>query len=235
MMKVPAALVVVLFAVQNAEDAPAVLQCAAATTRQQKGYEVTFKSRLQAVGDPLDREGKAVWTAPGLLFIHTTGSGREDQKIVRAGDKVWVYVSTQADWFSPEEAGLDGAGSGIQNPDEVLQILAKNAGSAKLVKPGTIRLELTGNDLAQVVGAGGFLWNKSTARVDLELDRSNRISKVACDVTLVDAKNQTVRYTAEVNLAFERGTTDLAFMDEKGRAIQLSPQMKKNIEALKAK
>jgi len=235
MMKTLAALVGAILASQNGEEASDVLRRAAATTRQQKGYEVAFKSRLQAVGDPLDREGKAVWTSPGVLYIHFTGSGREDQKIVRAGEKVWAYLSVQRDWYTPEEAGLDGAGSGIQNPDEVLQILSKNAGSAKLVKPGTIRVDLTGNDLARVVKAGGFLWNKSTARVDLELDGSNRITKVACEATLVDAKNLTVRYSAEVNLAFDRGTTDLAFVDEKGRPIELSAEMKKKIESLKGK
>jgi len=230
-----AALVGAILASQNADDASELLQRAAATTRQQKGYEVSFKSRTQAVGDPLDREGKAVWTAPGVLYIHSTGSGREDQKIVRAGEKVWVYLSVQGEWVAPEEAGLDGAGSGIQNPDAVLQILSKNAGSAKLVKAGSLRLELTGNDLARVVKAGGFLWNQSAARVDLELDGSNRIAKVACDATLVNANKQTVRYTAEVNLAFDRGTTDLAFVDEKGRPIELNAEMKRSIEALKAK
>ena len=130
---------------------------------------------------------------------------------------------------------MDGAGSGIQNPDEVLQILAKNAASAKLVKPGVIRLDLTGKDLAQVVRAGGFLWNQSTAQVEMELDGSNRISKVVCDATLVNAQNQTVRYTAEVTLAFDRGTTDLPFVDEKGRPLALSAEMKRAIEALKGK
>jgi outer membrane lipoprotein-sorting protein len=235
MMKALAALVGAILASQNAEDVSALLQRAAAATRQQKGYEVAFKSRLQAVGDPLDREGKAVWTSPGLLYIHSTGSGREDQKIVRAGEQVWVYVSVQRDWYAPEEAGLDGAGSGIQNPDELLQILSKNAGSAKLVKSGTIQLDLTGNDLARVVKAGGFLWNQSSARVDLELDGSNRIAKVTCEATLVDAKNQTVRYSAAVTLSFDRGTTDLAFVDEKGRPIELSAEMKKKIEAVKGK
>lgn len=33
----------------------------------------------------------------------------------------------------------------------------------------------------------------------------------------------------------DRGTTDLAFVDGKGRPIQLSPEMKKTIEALKGK
>ena len=156
------------------------------------------------------------------------------------GRHVWPHLfrAIAATGFvdhAPEEAGLDGAGSGIQNPDELLQILSKNAGSAKLAKPGTIRLDLAGNDLARVVKAGGFLWNESTARVDLELDGSNRISKVVCDATLVDAKNQTARYSAEVHLMFGRGTTHLAFADEKGRPIELSAEMKKKIEALKGK
>jgi acyl-CoA thioesterase FadM len=44
-----------------------------------------------------------------------------------------------------------------------------------------------------------------------------------------------VRYSAEVQLAFDRGTTDLAFVDEKGRPVELSPEMKAKIEALKGK
>src|SRR5215470_3530682 len=113
-------------------DPKSVAEHAAYNTRAQKSYETKFKARLTPPqGDALDYVGRCVWVSPGVLYIHYTASGGYDKNIVRVGSQVWVYDSLVG-WATSDEAGMPGAGRGVQNPDDVLSVVAKHAGAAKL-------------------------------------------------------------------------------------------------------
>jgi hypothetical protein len=221
------------------KDPRSVLEHAAFNTRTQKSYETTFKARLTTTGAPLDYEGRCVWVYPGVLFVHYTASGGDEKMIVRAGDKsVWVW-NALVGWVTADEAGMAGAGRGIQNSDEILSVLARNSGTSKLVKPGLVELAFSGDDIERIMkeqaSKGAFDWKESSAKLELATDPENRLQKFSCDATLKPtdpAVKGTVRYTAEVTLAGYNGARDLKFLDEKKREIPLLPEMKAKIDSV---
>jgi len=221
------------------KDARSVLEHAAYNTRTQKSYETRFKARLTTTGAPLDYEGQCVWVYPGVLFVHYTASGGDEKMIVRAGDKeTWVW-SALAGWVTKDEIGMPGAGRGIQNPDEVLAVLAHNSGSAKLTKPGNVELAFSGGDIERIMkeqaSKGAFIWAESSASLELIADSETRLQKFTCDATLKSSDPNVktpIRYTAEVSLAGYNGARDLKFLDEKKREIPLTNDMKAKIDSV---
>jgi hypothetical protein len=222
------------------KDARSVVEHAAYNTRTQKSYETRFKAQLTTSGTPLDYDGRCVWVNPGVLFVHYTASGGDEKRIVRAGDRdVWVY-DLLVGWVTAEEAGMAGAGRGIQNPDEVLAVLARNAGGAKISKPGLVELSFSGDDIEKIMkeqaNKGAFNWKASKADLTLSVDAENRLQKFTCDATLVanNAGNgpATVKYAAEVTLIAYNEATSMKFVDEKKREIPLLPEMKSKIESV---
>ena len=223
----------------NPQDPRSVLEHAAYNTRSQKSYETKFKARLTTSGAPLDYDGRCVWVHPGVLYVHYTASGGDEKMIVRAGDRdVWVY-NTLVGWVTADEAGMAGAGRGIQNPDDVLAVLARNSGTSKLAKPGMVELDFKGEDIERIMkeqaSKGAFDWKESSAKLELATDAENRLQKFTCDATLKPTDPNvkgTVRYTAEVTLVAYNGARELQFLDEKKRAIPLLPEMKTKIESV---
>jgi hypothetical protein len=221
------------------KDAGSVLEHAAFNTRSQGSYETKFKARLTTSGAPLDYEGNCVWVHPGVLFVHYTASGGDEKMIVRAGDKdVWIWNSLVG-WVTADEAGMAGAGRGIQNPDEVLSVVARHSGGAKLTKSGVVELNFSGDDIEKIMreqaSRGAFLWNQSSARLEVIVDGENRLQRFTCDATLRPsdpAVKGTVGYTADVTLVGYNGARELKFYDEKKREIPLRPDMKQRIETV---
>lgn len=221
------------------KDAGSVLEHAAYNTRTQKSYETKFKARLTTTGAPLDYDGRCVWVHPGVLYVYYTASGGDEKMIVRAGDKdVWVWNSLVG-WVTAEEAGMAGAGRGIQNPDDVLLVLSRNSGNAKLSRPGVVDLTFRGEDIEKIMkeqaSKGAFDWKESSAKLDLATDADARLQKFTCDATLKSNDPNvkgSVRYTAEVTLVGYNGATTLKFLDEKKREIPLLPEMKAKIESV---
>lgn len=224
------------------KDAASVLEHAAYNTRTQGSYETKFKARLTTSGAPLDYDGRCVWVNPGVLYVHYTASGGDEKMIVRAGDKdVWVWNSLVG-WVTADEAGMPGAGRGIQNPDEVLTLLAANSGYAKLAKPGTVELALSGEDIEKIMkgqaNKNAFNWKNSKANLGLTVDAESRLQTFTCDATLdaigagPNGGNATVKYTGEVTLVGYNGARELKFHDEKKREIPLLPEMKSKIESV---
>jgi outer membrane lipoprotein-sorting protein len=221
------------------QDARSVLEHAAFNTRNQKSYETRFKARLTTTGAPLDYDGRCVWVHPGVLYVHYTASGGDEKMIVRAGDRdVWVYNSLVG-WVTADEAGMGGAGRGIQNPDDVLAVLARNSGTAKLAKPGLVELEFKGEDIERIMkeqaSKGAFDWKESNAKLDLATDSDHRLQKFTCDATLKSTDPNVkgaIRYTAEVSLVGYDGARDLKFLDEKKRQIPLLPEMTSKIDSI---
>jgi hypothetical protein len=221
------------------QDPKSTLEHAAYNTRTQKSYETRFKARLTTSGAPLDYEGQCVWVNPGVLFVHYTASGGDEKMIVRAGDKeTWVW-SALAGWVTKDEIGMPGAGRGIQNPDEVLAVLAQNSGTARLVKPGLVELAFSGADIERIMreqaSKGAFVWAESNAKLELAADAENRLQKFTCDATLKSSDPNVktpIRYTAEVTLVGYNGARDLKFLDEKKREIPLTKEMQSRIESV---
>ncbi|MBV8881182.1 MAG: hypothetical protein JO332_14550 [Planctomycetaceae bacterium] len=224
----------------DAKDPRSVLEHAAYNTRTQKSYETKFKARLTTSGAPLDYEGRCVWVYPGVLFVHYTASGGDEKMIVRTSAKdAWVFHALANQWATADEIGMPGAGRGIQNPDEVLSVVARHSGSAKLVKPGVVELTFSGDDIENIMkeqaSKGSFDWKESSATLLLTVDAENRLQQFTCDATLKSTSKdvkEKLRYTAEVALVGYNGARELKFTDEKKREIPLSKDMKASIESV---
>src|SRR5579859_6610181 len=221
-------------------DPRSVLEYAAFNTRTQRSYETKFKARLTTYGAPLDYEGRCVWVHPGVLFVHYTASGGDEKMIVRTGPAdARVYHSLVGDWITADEIGMPGAGRGIQNPDEVLSVVARHSGSAKLIRPGVVELSFSGDDIEKVMkeqaSKDSFNWKESSAKLELGVDAENRLAQFTCDATLKSANPAVkgeVRYTAEVTLVAYNSVRELKFLDEKRREIPLRMEMKAKIESV---
>jgi hypothetical protein len=221
-------------------DPRSVLEYAAFNTRTQKSYETKFKARLTTSGAPLDYEGRCVWVHPGVLFVHYTASGGDEKMIVRTGPAdAWVYHNLVGDWITADEIGMPGAGRGIQNPDEVLSVVARHSGAAKLIRPGVVELSFSGDDIEKVMkeqaSKDSFNWKESSAKLELSVDAENRLAQFTCDATLKSANPAVkgeVRYSAEVTLVAYNSVRELKFLDEKKREIPLRKEMKAKIESV---
>jgi hypothetical protein len=222
------------------QDPRSVLDHAARNTRGQKSYETKFKARLAAPkSDPLDYDGRCVWVAPGVLYTHYTATGGDEKNIVRAGpSKAWVYHPL-VKWTTADEAGMPGAGRGVQNPDEVLGVLAKGGGTLKLLRPGAVELTFTGDDIESIMKEqaqqGAFQWKDSTAVVELETDAQNRVRKFSVRASLKSSDPKVtgaVEYAAQVEIVDYNQATELKFYDDKKREIPLKPAMKEAIETV---
>jgi hypothetical protein len=223
------------------KDPKSVIEHAVARTRGRKSYEVGWTARLAPPkGNTLDYKGICVWAAPGVLYLDYSATGGDVKKIVRIGtETAWIY-DVLGIWARADEAGFPGAGRGFQNPDEILKLLAKSPGTARLVKPGTVELALAGEDLAKLMEGqaqqGAFDWSKSKAGVTLATDGEGRLQRLDCSASLVSTDPEMkgeVGYTASLEARGYDGKSELEFKDEKGRPIPLKKQMAEAIEKLR--
>jgi len=192
--------------------------------RSQQSYRTRFKATIEAPGsDSLKIEGESVWVKPGVLYIHYTGSGGDEKRIVRVGDRVWIYHEFLEDWVTGQEMGSPGAGRGVQNPDEVLAILAKHAGKANDVG-GNFVLDFAGADIEKIMkeqaSQGDFDWKGSKVAATLELAKGllTRFTSTAELVSLDEKlKGKTIKYSAEVDVVNTNQDKVLRFtvIDEK--------------------
>lgn len=225
------------------KDPKSVAEYAAYNTRSHGSYETRFKARIAPPkGDPLDYQGQSVWVKPGVLYIHYTASGGDEKKIVRAGDKVWVYHVLIEDWVTAEEINTPGAGRGIQNPDDVLGVLSQHLGGAKFAAPHVVGLSFSGEDIEKVMKEqaqkGAFDWKKSDATLSIEVDGETRLKKFSCRASLTSTDPNVsgqVGYTAEVEVLAYDGAREMVFHDEQKKPIPLRDDIKKAIEDLKGK
>ncbi len=221
----------------NPANAASLLEHAIRNTRAQASYETTFTSRAQKPGSaPIDYKGSAVWVAPQVLYVQYTASGGDHKKIVRAGDSAWVYHNLVDDWVSDAEAGMAGAGKGIQNPDDILAAIAGHTADAKLVEPGLAELKFSGETLAKILKGQGNVndldWDKSSATLRIRTDEQTRVKQLTVDAVLQTKgeKPQNLAYTAQVDVAGYGGARELKFEDEKKRPIPLSKEIQGAIQ-----
>ena len=217
-------------------DPKSVVDHAIFNTRTQKCYETAYTAQLATPAGAIHYKGRSVWVAPGILYLHFTATGKDEQKIVRAGDKdVWVHHSL-AGWGTDAEAGKVGYGRGIQNPDEILSVLAKNTDTAKQLKPGLVAVTFNGQAIARIMRnlvPGGINADASTAVVPLEVDETIRIRKLLCNATIGLAGNGGVhRYTSEVTVVAYNDANEIKFSDDQNQPIPLLPEMRDRIGAV---
>jgi|GEM_PF-2811044 len=183
-------------------------------TRAQKSFSVTFEAVIRVPdSDPMKITGETVWVAPGILFTQYTASGGETVRLVRVGEKVWLYHMTVEEWFTAEETGKPGAGRGVQNPDEVLLAVLKAADQAVAAgqeKAGEVlEMKLDGAMLQKIMRQqaleGSMDWAKSSGSVRLVAGTADGLMyrmQVAAEVASTDAqlKGKKIGYSADVNL-----------------------------------
>jgi hypothetical protein len=139
---------------------------------------------------------------------------------VLAGAQAWVYNDFSG-WVSADEAGIPGAGRGIQNPDEALSIIAQHTGTAKVVEPGVVEIVFAGADIAKIMKdqaqQGAFDWAKCSATLRLTSDAQRRLKSLSCKAVLVstDPKVQgEVRYDATIDILGYDQASELRFEAE---------------------
>ena len=190
------------------------VKAAVEKTRGQKSYRVGFTAVIQVPdSDPMKLEGETVWIAPGVLFTQYSAAGGEVVRLVRLGEKVWLYHLVVEEWLSAEESGKPGAGRGVQNPDEVLLAILKAADQAVVAgkdKAGDIlEMKLDGTTLQKVMRQqaveGAMDWAKSSGTVRLVAGTADGLMyrmEVSAEVASTDAhlKGKKIGYSADVSL-----------------------------------
>lgn len=227
------------------QDPKSLAEHAAYNTRTQSSYRTKFSARIAAPqGDPIDYKGASVWVSPGVLYIHYTASGGDLKNIVRAETakgqpNVWVHHEA-AGWVTAEEIGSPGLGKGIQNPDEVLAVLGRHLGAARLLRSGVVEIAFAGEDIEKIMKEqaqrGAFDWKQSTATVELHVDAQTRLAKFTCEASLRSTDPNVkgaVRYSATVEVESYNAETEMKFLDEKKKEIPLDPEIRKAIETAK--
>jgi hypothetical protein len=209
------------------QDAVAKTRAAVEKTRSQKSYRVSFDAVVRVPdSDPMKINGETVWVAPGVLFTQYTASGGETVRLLRLGEKVWLYHMLAEEWLSAEESGKPGAGRGMQNPDEVLATVLKAADKAiaagKDAKGDILELKLDGPALQKVMkqqAAEGTLdWQNSEGTVRLVSGFADGLMYrmvVSAEVASTEAhlKGKKVGYSAEVNIKTYNSDFGLEFTD----------------------
>jgi hypothetical protein len=198
---------------QPADTARAALEKVAA----QKSYRTKFAARIEVPNsDPMNLAGENVVVNGGVLFITYRASGGETKRIVRAGNQAWVYHELAEEWVTAEEAGMGGAGRGVQNPEEVLAVLGKHlkgttlAGASKVGERATDEyvLKLSGDDIEAIVKEqaqqGSFNWKESSAEIRMHVGSDALVYRFSVNAELISAddaiKGQKVRYAADVEV-----------------------------------
>lgn len=175
--------------------------------REEPSYRTKFRAVVHAPGsDPLVIEGESVWVKPGVLYIQYLGSGGDQKRIIRVGDKVWMYHELLGDWVTSEEMGTPGAGRGVQNPDEVLSVVRKYAPKAR-ASGDTLEIPFGGTDIETIMkeqaNAGTFDWKKSEAWARLTV-KGGTLTKFSSHAKLTsleeNLKGKIVSYSADVEI-----------------------------------
>lgn len=218
------------------QDVPARTKAAVEKTRSQKSYRVAFSADVKVPdSDTMHIEGESVWITPGVLFTQYTATGGEVVRLIRLGERVWLYHMLAEEWLSAEESGKPGAGRGVQNPDEVLAAVlraADQAAAAGKEKSGDIfEMKLDGELLQKVMRQqateGTMDWKNSSGTVRLVSGSTDGLMyrlQIGAEVASTEQRLQgkKIGYAADVNLKVYNKDFGLDFTD-------VDPKTKKTI------
>jgi hypothetical protein len=150
--------------------------------------------------------------------VHYTGSGGDEKRIVRAGTQAWVWYPFGAKWVDAEEYAMPGAGTGIQNPDALLELLGARAGDARFGKSETVLLSLPGpafrNLLKDQLQLQDADWAKSSAEVQVRMDEKGRIQNLTVSAQVAEAAFEGTLVLGALGTA-----APLGFLDEERKPI----------------
>jgi hypothetical protein len=233
------------------------MKAAVEKTRAQKSYSAAFSGVIKIPdSSPMELKGEVVWVSPGVLFTQYTASGGDEVRIIRVGDKVWMYHLQTEEWVPAAQAGKGGAGRGVQNPDEVLativQTVDRATGAGKMTvndKPcDGIELKLDGEVIRKVMkeqgDTTGFDWARSSGAVRLAVGGDDLIQQVRVEalIALSDPamkdKERRASYTAEVrvrsfNTDFSMEFSEIDPRTKKAIPIPIPARILDEIEKLK--
>ena len=193
---------------------------------------------------PMELKGEVVWVSPGVLFTQYTASGGDEVRVIRVGEKVWLYHLQTEEWVPAAEAGKGGAGRGVQNPDEVLATVLQSVEKATGVGKEGIELKLDGEMIRKVMkeqgDASNFDWAKSSGTVRLAVGADDLIQQVRVEAQLaaVGPGARPASYTAEVrvksfNTDFAMEFSEVDPKSKKAIPIPIPPRILDEIEKLK--
>lgn len=203
-------------------DAAARLRAVIEKVRAQKSYATAFTAEIRVPNtNPQVLQGEGIWVAGGVLFAQYRASGGDHKRIVRVGDRTWVYHEAAEEWIAPERHGMSGAGHGIQNPDEILGVLLGHLPNVSLAGKRTFenrecdvfRVRMTGADIEKIMKEqaqqGAFDWARSSAEATALAGPDGLLYRIESSATLASSdpnlNGQTVGYSAEVNVrAYDR-------------------------------
>jgi len=222
-------------ATQATQDGAAKAKAAIQKVADSGSYKVKFTATVTTPGsDPVVHEGETVRVKGGVLFIYAKASGGAEKRIVRVGNKVWVYHEVAEDWVDAAENAAAGAGRGVQNPDEVLDIISKHLEKATLSADGnTVNLKVDGGDIEKIMkeqtNQGAMNYKESSAEIGLALDGSGRVAKFSCAAHLASTdpalKGKKVEYVASVEVQSYDQEKELKFTTKKGTEIPLNKEV----------
>jgi len=224
-------------AAPQADESKQTLEEAIRRTRAQESYEFRAKADATFPNGSFEYTASGAWLAPGLLGLHTTASGNKEGHVVRVGDKVWVTHSILG-WVTAAEAGEDGAGKGIQNPDDLLAALSSRCDRARLRPDQTIELRFTGKDIGSILkdlSAGGdFDFDKSHLSVRLSLDDASRLKQASLSAELSHAQGP-MTYSATVDVTGYNVPREITLTTGAKKELPLPEPIRKAIRELQGK
>ena len=239
------------------DGAPKRMQSAVEKTRAQKSYSAAFSGVIKIPdSSPMELKGEVVWVSPGVLFTQYTASGGDEVRVIRVGEKVWLYHLQTEEWVPAAEAGKGGAGRGVQNPDEVLATVIQAVGKATSAGKVTvndkpcdgIELKLDGDLIRKVMkeqgDASNFDWAKSSGTVRLGVGADDLIQQVRVEALIgiadpaIKDKERKASYTAEVrvksfNTDFSMEFSEIDPKSKKAIPIPIPARILDEIEKLK--
>jgi hypothetical protein len=199
------------------DDPRKSLQQSIEKVRAKSCYTVKFKAVMHAPNsDPLVIEGTSVWVKPNVLWVHYKASGGDEKRIVRVGDKAWVYHELIEDWVTAEEMGNSGAGRGVQCPDDVMSVIHKHAqkvvagGNEKVGGRNTTVYEtsLTGPEIVNVMKEqplqANFIWKESKVSGRFRVDPADGLIYKFSSTAVLKSGDENlkgnVEYTSDVEV-----------------------------------
>jgi len=247
------ALAILAILLPQQDGAPKRMQSAVEKTRAQKSYSAAFNGVIKIPdSSPMELKGEVVWISPGVLFTQYTASGGDEVRVIRVGEKVWLYHLQTEEWVPAAEAGKRGAGRGVQNPDEVLATIIQTVGKATSGGKMTVNdkpcdgidLKLDGELIRKVMkeqgDASNFDWAKSSGTVRLGVGPDDLIHQVRVEalIGVTGPEERKASYTAEVrvksfNADFSMEFSEIDPKSKKAIPIPIAPRILDEIERLK--
>ncbi|MBI2930493.1 MAG: hypothetical protein HYY16_02485 [Planctomycetes bacterium] len=243
------ALMLLIAAQAAPQEAAQRAKTAIENVRRQKSYRTEFTAKIKAPDtDALELKGEGLWVAGGILFIDYRASGGEHKRIVRVGDRAWIYHEMGEEWVPPEQVGMDGAGRGVQNPDEMLAVLVDHLKGAVFGAPAAVggqacdvvEVRLAGADIEKMMKDqaqdASFDWMNSSAQAKAYVGAADGlIWRISTSAELASAdpniKGQIVRYDADVTVLDYNATYAMHFIEKTSKKeIGLDPAILEAVE-----